>query len=265
MTRLPPPNNRVGYIFFQIFRKIAVASAILFFCVSCVTTAVTEEQFRETIVLPQAVPYSIISYMDTETGDLPAWLVTYLGAASTSGKDTAGLLGVEALAEYAGRYVFIIEQRGAALSALEKWKAYFRINQDFSSAVFLRMYARLLSESEGRPDYFFGDFFEIFLKKIAGSSFSGASFEDFFWVKTAFQRATTPSFTPEEPEPEETLPSIEYETEEEYRYYILTTINRADLQREIRTLFAESRDGLNLEKFHANAVDRLEAALFAGF
>jgi hypothetical protein len=234
---------------------------------SCATAVVTEEQFRETIILPEPAPYSILSYMDTETGELPAWLAAYLGAGGAPGNDTAGLLGVETLPEYAGKYVFIIEQRGAALPALQKWKTNFRVNQDFSYAVFLRMYARLLSESEGRPDYFFGDFFENFLKGIAGSSFRGASVEDFFWIKTAFQRRIAPVFSPEEPEPDDELSALEYETyetEEEYRYYILTAINRLDLQRDVRALFSEVKSGI-LEKSHSNAVDRLEAALFAGF
>jgi hypothetical protein len=223
----------------------------IIFAVSCATRQYTEGQFEEAITRPPPREYSIIEYQNP-SGKIPQWLQFYLDADEKL---------VETLPDYANDYIFVVNEKGSGLAALEKWKEYFRIEQDFPHAVFLRMYNRLLTESAGRPDYYLGDFFEVFLKKIAGHVFDGASREDDCWIKVSVEREAAAVNDMMEDGAE----SAVVENTEEYRYYILVKINKTPFQQEIMTLFAAAYAEVTMEKPQDSAVSRLQSTLFSGF
>jgi hypothetical protein len=221
------------------------------FAGSCATRQFDESQFEETIAVSVPRPYTIIEHKNA-AGDLPQWLQRYL---------ESGERFVETAAEYTDDYVFVATEKGSGLSALEKWSEYFRVELDFSQTVFLRMYNRLVAESEGRPDYFLGDFFEVFLKKIAGHTFEGASREDDYWVKVLVERTAADRDALDESGVER----ADAETGEEYRYYILSKINKASFEKEVMRLFTAAQSEVKLEKVQADVISRLQSTLFVGF
>jgi hypothetical protein len=217
--------------------------------VSCATRQNAEGQFEEAIVLSVPRSYTVLEYKNT-SGEIPQWLQYYLDADEKL---------VETLPDYTNDYIFVVNEKGVGLSALAKWSEYFRIEQDFSHAVFLRMYNRLLAESGGRPDYYLGDFFEIFLKKIAGHVFSGASREDDYWIKVSFERDFADIDTADEDMESAAEPG------EEFRYYILSKINRIPFQEEIMVLFATAYSEVTPDKLQTGVISRLQSTLFSGF
>jgi hypothetical protein len=220
---------------------------------SCASQRYVEGQFEEAIAPPQPPAFTVTWYKNP-SGELPQWLQGYLDADEKR---------VETMPDYAEDYVFVTNEKGSGLPALEKWSEYFRIEQDFSHTVFLRMYNRLLAESQGRPDYYFGNFFEIFLKKIAGHTFEGASRVDDYWIKVSVERETAIDEI-DLPEAAE-AGSVALEVVEEYRYYILSKINRTALQQELAALFSAALSEVKLENPQAATVSKLQSTLFFGF
>jgi hypothetical protein len=234
------------------FVKTALGFSLgMILAVSCASRQYVEEQFKEVIIPSTPRPYTIIEHKNPQ-GEMPQWLQFYLDADEKL---------VETLPDYADVYLFVTTEKGNGLASLEKWNEYFRIEQDFSHAVFLRMYNRLLAESDGRPDYYLGDFFEVFLKKIADHVFGGASREADYWIKVAAERGADDIDTAGE----DAVESVAAETAEEYRYYILAKINKAALQQEIKALFSAAYSEVTLDKLQTTTVSRLESTLFAGF
>jgi hypothetical protein len=224
--------------------------------VSCATKQFDEGQFGETIAVPAFRSYTVIEHK-SPAEDIPEWLQRYLAS---------GERFVEAAIDYADDYVFVTTEKGSGLAALERWSEYFRVEQDFSQTVFLRMYNRLVAESGGRPDYYLGDFFEVFLKKIAGHTFEGVSRVDDYWIRVSLERDLSAGIDePDESGPEAVTQSADSETEEEYRYYILSKTNKASFEKEIMDLFFAAQSEVTLEKAQADAVSKLQSALFAEF
>ncbi|MDR1232177.1 MAG: hypothetical protein LBK61_12365 [Spirochaetaceae bacterium] len=217
--------------------------------VSCATRQQTEDRYEEAIAPPVPRSYIILEHKNVAR-EMPEWLQCYLDADERR---------AEELPAYTGDYIFVINEKGGGLSALAKWSEYFRIEQDFSHAVFLRMYNRLLTESGGRTDYYLGDFFEVFLKKIAGYDFSGAAREDDYWIKVAFEQGAADTDTTDG-DTENVA-----ETRDEYRYYILVKVNKISLQEEITALFADAYAEVTLDKLQAGVISRLQSTLFSGF
>jgi hypothetical protein len=233
----------------RLVKAVLFLLAMLIPAVSCVTRQRNEGQFQETIAVSRPRPYTIIGHKNPSE-DIPQWLRLYLDAGERLVERTS----------YADRYIFVTTEKGSGLAALEKWSEYFRIEQDFSQAVFLRMYNRLIAESQGRPDYYLGDFFEVFLKKIAGHIFEGASREDGYWIKVSLER-----FADGEGGRGNSTESADAETDEEYWYYILSQINKTSLEQEIMGLFTAAFSEVKLEKLQAGVVSKLQSALFAAF
>jgi hypothetical protein len=231
------------------YKAVVGLLAGMLIAASCATRQNLESQFEEAIVPPVPRSYTILEYKNA-AGELPQWFQSYLDADEKA---------VEALPDYADYYIFVINEKGVGFSALAKWNEYFRIEQDFSYAVFLRMYNRLLAETEGRPDYYLGDFFEIFLKKIAGHVFDGASREDDCWIKVSFER------NPANIDTTDADLESAAETSEEYRYYILAKINRISFQREIMALFVAAHSEVTQNKMQTGMISRLQSTLFSSF
>jgi hypothetical protein len=232
------------------FKAVAGLSTGILIAVSCATQQQQAEvRYEEAIVPPVLRSYTILEYKN-DAGKMPEWLQCYLDADEKR---------AETLPDYAGDYVFVINEKGTGLSSLAKWSEYFRIEQDFSHSVFLRMYNRLVAESGGRPDYYLGVFFEVFLKKIAGHNFTGAAREDDFWLKVSFeQNVADTDITDGNTE-------NAVETREEYRYYILARVNKISLQAEIMALFADAYAEVTPNKLQTGVISGLQNTLFSGF
>jgi hypothetical protein len=233
------------------FKAGAGILAGVLIAVSCATRQQTEDRYEEAIAPSVPRPYIMLEHKNA-AGEMPEWLRCYLDADEKR---------AEELPAYTGDYVFVINEKGVGLSSLAKWSEYFRIEQDFSHAVFLRMYNRLLTESGGRTDYYLGDFFEVFLKKIAGYDFSGAAREDDYWIKVSLEQGLADTDAADGDGDAENVA----ETREEYRYYILVKANKISLQEEITALFADAYSEVKPDKLQAGVISRLQSTLFSGF
>jgi hypothetical protein len=231
---------------------LSLGSLGIVLAVSCATKQSDEGQFEETIAVSAPRSYTIIEH-ENPAGDIPQWLQLYL---------ESGERRVEAADDYTGDYIFVTVEKGSRLTALKKWSEYFRVEQDFSQAVFLRMYNRLVAESGGRPDYYFGNFFEVFLKKIAEHLFEGASREGDYWIKVSFERGISVDIDALD---ESGTENADSEPGEEYRYYILSKINKAPFEKELMSLFLAAQSEVQLEKAQASVVSKLQNTLFSEF
>jgi hypothetical protein len=237
----------------RIFMSAVCFSLVAVALSSCATKSYIADQFEEAVIIPPPSVYTITGHRDAPA-QIPLWLRQYL-----DGDEQL----VEALPDYSGDYVFVVTEKGAKLTGLEKWSGYFRIEQDFSHAVFLRMYSRLIAESNGRPDYYLGDFFETFLKKIAGHLFEGAVRESDYWIKVMFERESALSGISDPGENTEEADAVEII--EEYRFYILVKISKAAFQKEIMDLFSAASAEAQLDRSRSGAVARLQNTLLTGF
>jgi hypothetical protein len=252
ITITPPEGGSV--IRNMVVKAVFFLLALIVLAVSCATRQQDEDQFKETIAVSKPRSYTIIEHKNPSE-EIPQWLRFYLDSGERPVERT----------DYTDNYIFVITEKGSGLAALEKWSEYFRIEQDFSQAVFLRMYNRLIAESQGRPDYYLGDFFEVFLKKIAGHIFEGASREDGYWIKISFERFAGEDGVVPDGDGRNSMESADVETDEEYWYYILSKINKTSFEKEIMGLFTAAYSEVKLEKLQAGVVSKLQSALFAEF
>jgi hypothetical protein len=228
------------------------ALALLAAAAACSSSPPVAISFAERIEAAPRAPYRILEYRDGPDA-VPRWLGLYL---------EGGERRIEAAPGYEGRYVFVVSARSANFPTLAMWSGFFRAGQDVGHAVFMRLYERLLAESSGLPDYYLGDFFEAFLKKVAGRRFEGASREDDYWIRVEVEDAAAV---------DDALPVDEAPRAaggawmEEYRYYILAAIDKAELEAAAALLFDEALAGVALPRAQRAAALRLRNNLFAGF
>ncbi|MDL2229933.1 hypothetical protein LJC14_06760 [Treponema sp. OttesenSCG-928-L16] len=184
--------------------------------------------------------YTIIAHAaGTEEGLIPEWLRIYL---------QEGISGVEDMPQYKTKYLFMAENAGTNEDALEQWEEAFSVDQDLPLMVSVRMQDRLDRASEGNPDALFGRYYENTLRKTADARIRDGRKEEDFWLKKKFE-------APREGEI----------SREEYSFYILVSIDRAELQRQLTPVL--SRDDIDppLRKDEASAVDKMLVSFYDTF
>jgi hypothetical protein len=181
---------------------------------------------------------SITEIIDYEN-DMPEWVSRY---------NSAGLAGIEALPEYADRYVFISRQIGNSLEPLLLWAAGFSVERDFPRLVSARVQERFIADSGGNPGDEYGGYFEAMVKSASDTAFQGASREGSFWIKKRIF------------EDDGVSPAGEV-----YEYLIMTSIDRETLQRQINMLLITTRPDKPLVGKQSAASMRLRLNFYEGF
>ncbi|MDR2729785.1 MAG: hypothetical protein LBB81_02675 [Treponema sp.] len=182
--------------------------------------------------------------IDTQAGNrienIPDWLFIFL---------EGGINKAEAINSYRGRYLFIAKNEGSNFNALNKWAENYTIQNNFPMIAASRIERRLISAATLYPDDEYGGFFEIVVKKAFNAEYEGAVIEDSFWIKM-----------------------IENETEndnaqsgEKYIFYILTSIEKIQMQEIIRKITAEAIDGINPSQKQSAAVKNIQQNFFEEF
>ncbi|WP_010263758.1 hypothetical protein [Treponema primitia] len=184
---------------------------------------------------------SIIEVIDHENPDenMPEWVVRYL---------STGAIGIETLPKYENRYVFIGKQRGNNLDSLSLWATSFSIDRDFSRLVSARIQARFTRMARGNPGEEFGRYFETVIKNSSDTAFSGASQEDSFWIKKRILG-------------DDVLSPIG----ESFEYYVLISIERENLEKQINLLLTTARPDLPPTREQSTAAMRLRLIFYEEF
>jgi hypothetical protein len=196
----------------------------------------------------RAMP-QILDYQGKAAGeDIPEWVSRYF----TEGKE-----GLEKMAEYRGKYLFVGENQGINPSALGQWQAAFSPVQDFPQLAAARIEARLIEGAAGSyPDNVYGPFFETMVKKTYDTKFQGAQKEKGFWV-----RLVPPQVPPAGPEGEDTETGERAERPF-YVFLVLLSIDRPGFEARINEIFDSVKTELRLSRGEEAAVNRVHESFF---
>lgn len=181
--------------------------------------------------------------LDTKTmalgGDIPEWVSVYV---------TDGVTGVEALPKFKDKYVFIGEDSGANKEALRQWATGFTVAQDLARLVSTRVQARFAGAAAGSPDDNYGRYFENVVKSASDATYSGARKESDFWILKRYYK--------------EDGKTVDKEV---YDYYVLVTIDKATLQKQLDAVLNGVQPDKPLTKEQQTAVDRVKQSFYEGF
>jgi hypothetical protein len=178
--------------------------------------------------------------------DIPEWVNRYFTEAEA---------GVEKLAEYQGKYVFIGKNQGINFDALIQWQTAFSPVQDFSQLVASRIEARLVNGAGGNyPDNVYGPFFEAMVKKAYDTKYQGVQKEKGFWVYLVPPQ--TPSAAPGEEEEDVERPV--------YLFLVPLSVDRPDFEAQVNRIFDSAKADLPLTRSQEAAVNRVREEFFDG-
>jgi hypothetical protein len=208
----------------------------IFLFTACFTAP---EKIVELGPVPEYRETNSISEVIDHEADMPPWVVRYV---------SAGIRGIETLPEYEDRYVFIGKQRGNNLESLKLWTGGFSLDQDFPRLVSERIQARFTGFADGNPGEKFGRYFEAVVKKSADTAFDGAVQESSFWIKKK-------NFEDDGVSP----------LGETFEYYILVSIEKEILERQINMLLITTRTDLPPTKDQSAAAMRLRLSFYDEF
>jgi len=180
--------------------------------------------------------------------DLPDWVRRYYDS---------GIHGVEALDRYIGRYVFIGENRGENISALQQWANGFTVQHDLPRLVAARAEHRLVSPASLYPDDEYGQFFESLIKQVSDGEYPGAVKEDTFWLKRKMAPASAGNDTGND------VPQTA--ATELYEFLVLLSIDDEALQNQIRAIMAGIKTTVPPTRDQAASISRIRQAFFVGF
>ncbi|MDR0451085.1 MAG: hypothetical protein LBH26_07445 [Treponema sp.] len=191
----------------------------------------------------------IADHEDSAAGKgIPEWVSCYF---------TETEAGLEKMAEYEGKYVFIGENRGRNPGALAQWRTAFSPFQDFAQLAAARIEARLVKGAAGHyPDNVYGPFFEAMVKKAYDAKYQGVQKEKAFWVHLVPQPAP-----PAGPDEEGTGAGEEAESPV-YVFLILFSIDRPAFEAQVKGVFDAAKTGLSLTRSQEAAVNRVYENFF---
>ncbi|MDR2518769.1 MAG: hypothetical protein LBD13_05070 [Spirochaetaceae bacterium] len=156
--------------------KAAVAVILAALCAGCASQP-KEARVQWSAPPEAAKPKAPALIIESKTPEIPQWAAVY---------EEQGISGVEALADYAGMYLFIGANAGRNFGALSQWLEGFTVSHDFAPLAASRVQARFTRESATFPDQDFGAFFEGAVKGAADAAYTGAVKEADFWVKKRY-------------------------------------------------------------------------------
>jgi hypothetical protein len=179
---------------------------------------------------------------------LPEWVKFYL---------EGNVRKIEALDSYNGKYVFIGENRGD-FNALRQWAKGFIPAQDLPGLIARRVEGRFVSAASLYPDDEYGGYFSGMMKKVSDGEYPGAVKEEVFWIK----RKMIPDDSGEIDDMELPPPDTEMER---YEYLILVTMEKDDLQRQIRDMMASVKSSASVTRNQAAAFNKIQYSFFEDF
>lgn len=180
-----------------------IAAALVF------SGCASKQEDPEPKELESQVKTEVLEHKGTALGvnQLPVWVETYI---------SEGILAVEKLSSYDGSYCFIGEEAGSNLDALQVWVSSFDVPSEIAASVSTRVNALFTGAASGSPDGEYGTYFENIVKSTSSASYSGARKVNDWWILTR-------RYDPDQKK----------KYEDEYRCYVLYTIDKDLLDRQV--------------------------------
>lgn len=141
---------------------------------------------------------------------LPVWVQTYLDR---------GIPGLEALPDFDGYYCFVGEHAGKDLKTVTEWIVTYNMTQDIAAAVSSRVNALFARSTPEYPPVIYGPYYETAVTAAANARYSETLKINDWWL---FARR----YEPGKPQ----------KYTDEYRGYVLYTIDKKRLNRQILTI-----------------------------
>ncbi|HCM26668.1 MAG: hypothetical protein A2Z99_16245 [Treponema sp. GWB1_62_6] len=184
--------------------------------------------------------YEVLDHKTMALGqDIPEWVTVYV---------TDGNSGVESLDRYKEKFVFVGEQSGTNKNALQLWVTGFNVAQDMSRLMSTRVQAKFAGAAAGSPEAEFGSYFENVVKNVSDATFSGARIDSNFWILKRYFKDDNKTVD-----------------REVYDYYVLVTIDRALLQKQLDNIINGVKLDKPVTKEQQTAVDRVKESFYEGF
>jgi len=191
--------------------------------------------------------------INSQTGSpekgIPAWLRGYLDK---------GVQGIESLDTYKNKYVFVGENQGNNINALQQWADGFTTAQDLPRLIVQRVEKRLVASASLYPDDEYGEYFAYLIKKVSDGEYPDANKEQIFWIK---QKRISNSG--ENNENAEAPPAND--DPERYGFFVLITINKESLQNIIQKIMADIKTNTAPTKQQRAAINTINQTFFEGF
>ena len=197
--------------------------------------------------------WQIIESQSGANGAIPEWVGLYLEGESRKNSYTR----IETLGNMAGKYVFIGDNRGGNINILNQWANGFSPAYDLPRLVAQRVERKLIAAATLYPDDEYGEYYVSMIRKVSDGEFSGAVNEQVFWVK---RRLILP-----ENESENEFTAADPTATERYEIFILISIDRDTLQRQLREIMAEARSSVSVNRDQSAAITRVQNTFFEGF
>jgi hypothetical protein len=222
-------------------KKVIVVTAVLTALFLAACGSAPPPALRDTPqYVEETATYQVLDHKTKAVGqDVPEWVTWYV---------SDGLTGVERLDAFKDKYVFIGEDTGTNLNALRQWSTGFTVNQEISRMVSNRVQAKFVGAATGSPDSEYGRYFEDVVKSVSDAQFSGARKENDFWLLKRYFK-----------------PDGKTMDREAYDYYVLITIDKSILERQINAVLDGTRADAPLTREQETAVDRVREAFYEGF
>jgi hypothetical protein len=223
-------------------KKIYVAMAVGLVALSVAGCASKPPAQNSNAQVPAKGPnYVVIDHKTMALGGtVPDWLEIYMNG--------GGLRDIEALPKYKDVFVFVGEDSGTNLNALRQWATGFSVAQDMARLVSTRVQARFAGAAAGSPDDEYGRYFENVVKTASDATYSGARKEADFWVLKRYFK--------------EDGKTVDREV---YDYYVLVTIDKETLKKQIENVLNGVKPDKPLTKEQQTAVDRVKQSFYEGF
>lgn len=216
-----------------VFLMIALGCVFLAGCAS------KQPKEPEAKALQGSVKTEIIEHKGTALGInvLPVWVETYV---------SGGITGLEKLNDYKDQYCFIGEETATNLNAGQAWVNGFDIPQDIARNVASRVDALFTGAASGSPEGKYGTYFENIVKSASNASYSGARKINDWWVLVRRYD-----------------PDMKKVHKDEYRIYVLYTIPRDVLDRQVLNMIEKVESETALTDEQKTAVDAVKAIMKA--
>jgi len=180
-----------------------------------------------------------VSGGDRGSGNIPEWVRLHIGNETNE---------IEALERFDGKYVFIGENGGNNFNALQQWATGFTVEQDLPRLVTLRAERRLIAAASLYPDDEYGEYFAFLIRDISNGDYSSAVKEQTFWLLRNVKSQ-----------------DADVEVNERYEFFILVSIDRETLQKQIQKIIANIKTKVPPTRDQASAIARIKTNFFEGF
>ncbi|MCR4940972.1 MAG: hypothetical protein K5930_12835 [Treponemataceae bacterium] len=187
--------------------------------------------------LSSKVKTEILEHKGTALGvnTLPVWVESYV---------SLGTKGLEKLSDFTEEYCFVAEMAAANLNAAQAWLNGFEMPQLIAREISSRVESLFVGAAVGAPEDDYGTYFENVVKTTTDVSFTGAKKVSDWWSLIRVYD-----------------PDIKNSFKDEYRVYVLYTIPRSLLDRQLANEIDKLENETDMTEAQKSAFENVKSIL----